>query len=100
MKGSDIYSMGYSRLKESDLSMAQQEHLRQSKYTARSNNEKLCRICFDGTTSKFNPLLNVCRCAGSVKHIHHQCLLSWIRSRTGRVETSHCIYYHYEPLEC
>ncbi|MBN3280074.1 MARHB ligase, partial [Polyodon spathula] len=38
-----------------------------------------CRICFQG--SEQGELLNPCRCDGSVRYTHQQCLLKWISER-------------------
>ncbi|XP_029109411.1 E3 ubiquitin-protein ligase MARCH11 [Scleropages formosus] len=38
-----------------------------------------CRICFQGAEQ--GQLLNPCRCDGSVRHTHQQCLLKWISER-------------------
>jgi E3 ubiquitin-protein ligase DOA10 len=35
-----------------------------------SNQEKLCRICFEGTNGLDNPLVSLCKCMGTVKYIH------------------------------
>ena len=33
-------------------------------------------------------------------YVHYECLKSWFKSKTVRFETAHCIYYHYEPMQC
>ncbi|XP_030629184.1 E3 ubiquitin-protein ligase MARCH11 [Chanos chanos] len=38
-----------------------------------------CRICFQGAEQ--GELLSPCRCDGSVRHAHQQCLLKWISER-------------------
>ncbi|XP_051556330.1 E3 ubiquitin-protein ligase MARCHF11-like [Myxocyprinus asiaticus] len=38
-----------------------------------------CRICFQGAEQ--GELLSPCRCAGSVRHAHQQCLLKWISEK-------------------
>uniref|UniRef100_A0A147AYW4 RING-type E3 ubiquitin transferase n=1 Tax=Fundulus heteroclitus TaxID=8078 RepID=A0A147AYW4_FUNHE len=38
-----------------------------------------CRICFQGAEQ--GELLNPCRCDGSVRYTHQQCLLKWISER-------------------
>ncbi|PIA14218.1 hypothetical protein COEREDRAFT_88887 [Coemansia reversa NRRL 1564] len=40
-------------------------------------NEK-CRFCHEGATEGF-PLFYPCKCAGSIKYIHKQCLDEWLR---------------------
>lgn len=46
-------------------------------------NVKTCRICFDTTTSTWDSelgrLLSPCRCRGSSKYVHEECLNSWRR---------------------
>ncbi|KAF8468849.1 hypothetical protein BDZ91DRAFT_655826 [Kalaharituber pfeilii] len=45
------------------------------------SNLKTCRICFETTTESYDPelgrLLSPCRCRGSSKYVHEQCLNSW-----------------------
>ncbi|KAI5791755.1 RING finger domain-containing protein [Peziza echinospora] len=43
--------------------------------------EKTCRICLDTTTLSYDPelgrLLSPCKCRGSVKYVHEECLNRW-----------------------
>ncbi|TRY95983.1 hypothetical protein DNTS_012837 [Danionella cerebrum] len=48
-----------------------------------------CRICFQGAEQ--GELLSPCRCAGSVRHAHQQCLLKWI-SEKGSWSCELCNY--------
>ena len=48
-----------------------------------------CRICHEGDCEE--PLLTVCKCLGSIKHVHHSCLLNWI-SRSGDLTCELCKY--------
>ncbi len=41
------------------------------------NEEKICRICFDGSGGE---LISPCNCSGSSKYIHRSCLDQWISS--------------------
>lgn len=36
-----------------------------------------CRICMDETYNYDNPLLSVCKCDGSIKWVHLECLNKW-----------------------
>lgn len=38
---------------------------------------KACRICLDDTEEEGNPFITPCKCAGSMKFIHLQCLREW-----------------------
>eukprot|EP00359_Climacostomum_virens_P006622 CAMPEP_0204907324 /NCGR_PEP_ID=MMETSP1397-20131031/6498_1 /ASSEMBLY_ACC=CAM_ASM_000891 /TAXON_ID=49980 /ORGANISM="Climacostomum Climacostomum virens, Strain Stock W-24" /LENGTH=297 /DNA_ID=CAMNT_0052076429 /DNA_START=17 /DNA_END=907 /DNA_ORIENTATION=+ len=51
--------------------------------------EKQCRICFEGTSSRM-PLINPCRCAGSVKFVHEECLKTWLLSQQVELADSEC----------
>jgi len=43
---------------------------------------ELCRVCFNHNSTKSNPLLSLCKCSGSIKFIHYQCLKAWVQSRS------------------
>jgi len=40
--------------------------------------EDFCRVCRNGSTPD-NPLSYPCKCSGSIKYIHQDCLLTWIQ---------------------
>ncbi|CCE72676.1 Piso0_000266 [Millerozyma farinosa CBS 7064] len=43
-----------------------------------SDTEKSCRVCRgEGTESQ--PLLHPCKCRGSIKYIHQNCLMEWLK---------------------
>ena len=54
--------------------------------SGRSNvsTDKQCRFCFDGSHSRDNPLVCLCKCLGSVKYIHYKCLKDWINNKVER----------------
>ncbi|KAI3961813.1 hypothetical protein MKW92_023733 [Papaver armeniacum] len=48
--------------------------------------EEICRICTNPGDSE-NPLRQPCACSGSIKFVHQDCLLQWLKySRAGRCE--------------
>lgn len=49
---------------------------------------RICRICFDQETSE-KQLITPCKCKGSSKYIHEECLSTWILSQTVS-ETKKC----------
>jgi len=71
----------FSRMRDSDLGSLKKS-MAQSGVSSFSHNEKSCRICFDSSQTRENPLFNVCLCLGSVKYVHFECLKSWFRSKT------------------
>ncbi|KAM6950107.1 E3 ubiquitin-protein ligase MARCHF7 [Lycodopsis pacificus] len=43
----------------------------------------LCRICQMGQESASNPLIQPCRCTGSLLYVHQDCIKRWLRSKIG-----------------
>ena len=41
-----------------------------------------CRFCFDGPDTN-NPLVNPCKCIGSMKYVHVQCIKKWRLNTTN-----------------
>ena len=42
--------------------------------------DKMCRICWEKEIdTEDNPLIHPCLCSGSIKWVHRQCLLKWIK---------------------
>ncbi|XP_030637748.1 E3 ubiquitin-protein ligase MARCHF7 isoform X2 [Chanos chanos] len=41
----------------------------------------LCRICQMGEESSSNPLIEPCRCTGSLQYVHQECIKKWLRSK-------------------
>lgn len=48
-----------------------------------------CRICMEGETSD-SPLLSPCKCAGSIRYIHEECLKTWLVSHMEDIAESCC----------
>ena len=42
--------------------------------------DKTCKICYDEEEEANNPLISPCLCAGSLRHVHRDCLLEWIKT--------------------
>lgn len=43
----------------------------------------LCRICQMGEESSSNPLIQPCRCTGSLQYVHQECIKRWLLSKIG-----------------
>ncbi|ROL41768.1 E3 ubiquitin-protein ligase MARCH7 [Anabarilius grahami] len=41
----------------------------------------LCRICQMGDQSSSNPLIEPCKCTGSLQYVHQDCIKKWLRSK-------------------
>ena len=54
-------------------------------------NKKICRICYmEETDKKINPLIKPCKCSGSMKYIHYECLLHWLKTKVLVANNSYC----------
>ncbi|XP_050930381.1 E3 ubiquitin-protein ligase MARCH7 isoform X2 [Lates calcarifer] len=74
--------------KEKPISSRDQEKLRKIKerlLLEDSDEEEgdLCRICQMGEESASNPLIQPCRCTGSLQYVHQECIKRWLRSKIG-----------------
>lgn len=48
-----------------------------------------CRICYD-TEQTIDSLLSPCKCVGSLKYVHEDCLKAWLGSKGYTMETHSC----------
>jgi hypothetical protein len=66
--------------------------------------KKICRICLEENESNDNTnvLLSPCKCSGSSKYIHFNCLQTWLKSKAiiNYLITSNCNYYELKSIEC
>ena len=51
--------------------------------------EKICRICFESEIPD-NLLISPCRCKGSMKYVHQECLKVWLLSQFIDLNESTC----------
>ena len=49
-----------------------------------------CRICFENDNSEENPLLSPCRCAGTSKYVHLNCIQTWRRVNMNTEYLTNC----------
>ena len=63
-----------------------------------------CRICYEITSTIKNPLINPCKCKGSMKYIHYNCLLNCIKNKIEKVKNKFdikkFIFYEKSFLNC
>jgi len=60
----------------------------------------VCRICFSAEDKKLNPLLAICKCTGSMKFIHFNCLVSWVNEKLEIKRKEYIDEYYWRVLEC
>lgn len=59
-----------------------------------------CRICFMNTNTQDNPLLSACKCTGSMKFMHFNCLKSWLNLKLVLQQTTQINTYYWKSFEC
>lgn len=59
-----------------------------------------CKVCWDNTQTRENPLLNSCKCDGSVRFIHFECLKFWLKQKMAKKEEDNLISYMWKQFEC
>ena len=53
--------------------------------------EKCCKICFESNSSELTgKLIAPCKCSGSVKYIHEECLKTWLVSQNVDLKLANC----------
>jgi hypothetical protein len=54
-------------------------------------NKKICRICYmEESDKRINPLIKPCKCSGSMKYIHYECLLHWLKTKVLVANNVYC----------
>ena len=61
---------------------------------------KVCRICLGEENSPSDPLISPCKCAGTMSHIHLECLREWLNSKRTRKDGAFVKTYCWKALEC
>lgn len=53
--------------------------------------ERFCKICFEQTSNELTSrLIAPCKCSGSVKYIHEECLKTWLVSQNIDLKYANC----------
>lgn len=59
-----------------------------------------CKVCWSSDQTAENPLLNSCKCDGSVRFIHYECLKFWLKQKMAKKEEANVISYTWKQFEC
>lgn len=65
-----------------------------------SQGNPLCRICLSEDFEPSNPLFSPCKCSGTMKYIHLNCLQEWLNSRKVIKDNPFSKTYYWKNLEC
>ena len=59
-----------------------------------------CKVCWGSEQTKANPLLNSCKCEGSIRFIHYECLKFWLKQKMAVKEEQNQVSYMWKQFEC
>ena len=60
----------------------------------------ICRFCLCEDNDEDNPLIAPCKCAGTMKYIHFECLRNWLKSKITTKTLTYMISYSFKALHC
>ncbi len=60
----------------------------------------ICRFCLCEDNENSNPLITPCKCSGTMKYIHIDCLKNWLKSKITIKNIPHMISYSFKQLHC
>ena len=59
-----------------------------------------CRICLSEGSETDNPLISPCKCSGTMRCVHFECLRGWLVSKRHYKKTETVETYSWRTLEC
>lgn len=62
--------------------------------------ETECRICRGIESTRENPLVSPCKCSGSIKYAHVNCVKAWYATKTTRHQSPRTTSYSIRGLRC
>ena len=63
-----------------------------SAYASTIDEAPTCRYCFSKSLDSLNEFLSLCKCEGSSKYVHMQCLSAWVIQRCQYKEVKQGIF--------
>ena len=73
---------------------------RTNTHKTKCKNNQMCRFCLCEDNEEKNPLIAPCKCSGTMKFIHIDCLRNWLKSKVVTKTLLNMISYSFKPLEC
>ena len=102
---------GIARLAPTPIDPGQTMHINKSRFTMVSvlsaplptppppPADSVCRIFYQSST-RGNLLLSLCKCNGSAKYVHEECIRKWTEARWRKVGNENCFSIRKSLLEC
>ena len=77
-----------------------EESLEETIAEVSTEKDATCRFCLCGPINENNPLISPCKCAGTMGHIHIECLQQWISSKITTNETENSVMKYVKSIHC
>lgn len=61
---------------------------------------KACRICLCEDEEPDNPIVQPCKCSGTMKNIHVKCFKKWIGKQVLQKQSSNLLSFYWKKLQC
>lgn len=77
------YSLHVKLIKKKDgvdIDKSDKDFYQSNNVSESNNEEKICKICLRNNTDI--PFISVCKCKGSLKYAHSECLFRWIQNKS------------------
>ena len=68
--------------------------------TPDESDDILCKYCYTSESIVENPLVEMCKCAGSIKYVHYNCLKMWLKSQKQEKSEGSTHSIHWKRFEC
>ncbi|CAK66556.1 unnamed protein product (macronuclear) [Paramecium tetraurelia] len=109
IRQNDVIKLGKKVLKVLSISNENNLHLTHYQNVASQienveaslfESSNMCRICLGHTCNTSNPLLSLCRCCGSTKYVHYDCLKTWLFGKMQAKQTQYCTEINAKSVRC
>jgi len=73
------------------------------KFEGADNNDvtnKACRICLCDDEEEDNPIVQPCKCSGTMRNVHVKCFKKWICKQIMQKQSSNLLSFYWKKLQC
>lgn len=99
-QGDPLEEFVASHKRKESLSLINANDSKKERILSQTNLNLSCRICLEKNESEDNPLLTPCKCSGTMKFIHLECLQKWLRGKTIIKQNAISTTIIYKSLSC
>lgn len=96
----ELKANGKKQVSEASRFSFRKNVMRQEEMEAETEEDSTCRICMDNLITEDNFLFSPCKCSGSCKFIHLNCLRKWMSNRVKKEAIGGTSYYNFDKFFC